>query len=706
MGNAKAKSSNKQSTAKTSSDAEPSARTSSGAKSRSPESKASPRRRPNARAPDDRSKKLTDRKLKKSGKNSATKSSKEAEPDVAESSKVEPPPPEIAEPDETMSAEEIEQARKRYLLKRFWISARGFWGKSGDRIAWIATIGLFLLIVVNVAVQYGINVWNREIFDAIEKRDSATVLWLSAVFFPLAFASVGLGVAEVFARMGIQRRWRAWLADNVLSRWLSNGRYYQLNLVAGDHKNPEYRIAEDLRIATDAPVDFVAGVTSALLSAATFIVVLWTIGGALTISVGGTTLTIPGFLVVAAIAYAAIASTAMAAIGRRFVAISESRNQAEAEYRYVLTRVREHGESIALLGGEAEERDGIDKSLRSVLKQWALLCGQHMRTTVVSHGSRIIAPVIPVLLCAPKFLDGSMTLGQVMQAASAFTIVQSAFGWLVDNYPRLADWNACARRIASLMVSIDALERAETGDDIGRITRGEITGDALLNLNELTVTLGDGTAVVDQAEVVIEPGERLLVAGDSGSGKSTLVRAISGLWPWGSGRIDIHPDRRLFMLPQRPYVPSGTLRRATAYPGAAEDWTAEEIQDVLNKVGLGHLKDKVEEDAPWDQTLSGGEKQRLAFARLFLHNPDIVVLDEATSALDAKGQDKLMELLIKELPKATLVSVAHRDELEAFHSRKIVLARRKGGAKLVRDVDLVPRKGRGRFLDRWRRLAK
>jgi len=701
MGNTKTKSSSKQSTAKTSSDAE-----SSAAKSKSPERRPSQRRRPNARPPNDSSKKPLDRTPKKSGKDSGAKSDKKTEPDVAESAKIDPPPPEIAEPDETMSAEEIEQARKRYLLKRFWISARGFWGKSGHRIAWIATLGLFLMIIVNVAVQYGINVWNREIFDAIEKRDSAAVLWLSAIFFPLAFASVGLGVAEVFARMGIQRRWRAWLTDNVLSRWLSNGRYYQLNLVAGDHKNPEYRIAEDLRIATDAPVDFVAGVTSALLSAATFIAVLWTIGGALTVSLGETSLTIPGFLVVAAIAYAAIASTAMAVIGHRFVAISESRNQAEAEYRYVLTRVREHGESIALLGGEAEERDGIDKSLRRVLKQWALLCGQHMRTTVVSHGSRIIAPVIPVLLCAPKFLDGSMTLGQVMQAASAFTIVQSAFGWLVDNYPRLADWNACARRIASLMVSIDALERAETGDDIGRIARGETSGDAMLNLNELTVTLGDGTAVVDQAEVVIEPGERLLVAGDSGSGKSTLVRAISGLWPWGSGRIEIHPDRRLFMLPQRPYVPSGTLRRATAYPGAAEDWTAEEIEDVLNKVGLAHLKDKIEEEAPWDQTLSGGEKQRLAFARLFLHNPDIVVLDEATSALDAKSQDKMMELLIKELPKATLVSVAHRDELEAFHSRKIVLARRKGGAKLVRDIDLVPRKGKGRFLDRWRRLAK
>jgi vitamin B12/bleomycin/antimicrobial peptide transport system ATP-binding/permease protein len=643
---------------------------------------------------------------RKDSRKSDDKSGKGTDADVAESAKIEPPPPGVAEPDEAISPEEAEQARKRYLLNRFWVTARGFWGKRGDWSAWIASIGLVLLIILHVAAQYGINVWNRNIFDAIEKRDSTTVLWLSAVFFPLAITSVALSVAQVYGRMGIQRRWRAWLTDNVVSRWLSHGRYYQLNLVAGDHKNPEYRIAEDLRIATDAPVDFMAGVTSALLSAATFIAVLWTIGGALTVSLRGTTLTIPGFLVVAAIAYAAVASSAIAVIGRRFAAISEGRNQAEAEYRYVLTRVRENGESIALLGGEDEEREGIDKSLRKVLKQWALLCGQHMRTTIVSQGSSIIAPVVPVLLCAPKFLEGSMSLGQVMQAASAFTIVQSAFGWLVDNYPRLADWNACARRIASLMMSIDELERAETGDDIGRISRGETTGDAMLSLNDLTVTLGDGTAVVDQTEVEIEAGERCLVAGDSGSGKSTLVRAISGLWPWGSGRINVHPDRRLFMLPQRPYVPSGTLRRATAYPGAADDWTAEEIKEVLDKVGLAHLKDKIEEEKTWDQTLSGGEKQRLAFARLFLHNPDIIVLDEATSALDAKSQDQMMELVVTELPSATLVSVAHRAELEAFHSRKIVLERRKGGAKLVRDIDLLPRKTKGRPLDRWLRARR
>jgi putative ATP-binding cassette transporter len=643
-------------------------------------------------------------------KKSATKKTKQKPPIVEvgseEGDHVDAPPPEVVETDPELSPEEAEEARKDYLLTRFWISARGYWGKNGGRLAWAFSIGLMILIVGNVAFQYGINVWNRAIFDAIEKRDSATVLYLTGIFFPLAIGSVLIGVAQVYARMGIQRRWRAWLTSSVLTRWLANGRYYQLNLVGGDHKNPEYRIAEDLRIATDSPVDFAAGVTSAFLSATTFIVVLWTIGGALTVTIAGSTITIPGFLVIAAVLYAAIASGSIMTIGRSFVQVSEDKNQAEAEFRYTLTRVRENGESIALLGGEEEERDGIDKTFTNVLRQWSRLAGQHMRTTLVSQGSSLIAPVVPILLCAPKFLDGSMTLGQVMQAASAFAIVQTAFGWLVDNYPRLADWNACARRIASLMMSLDGLERAERGDGFGRIQRGETKGKTMLSLNDLSVTLDDGTAVVDDTEVAIEPGERLLVAGESGSGKSTLVRAIAGLWPWGGGSVNFHPDRRLFMLPQKPYVPSGTLRRAVAYPGAAEDWTVEEIGEALDKVGLKHLIEKIEEDAPWDQTLSGGEKQRLAFARLFLHNPDIIVLDEATSALDEKSQDKMMALLTKELPKATVVSVAHRAELEAFHSRKIVLERRKGGAKLVSDIDLIPRKGKRRLLSRFLRGRK
>ncbi|MBB3521664.1 ABC transporter ATP-binding protein/permease [Rhizobium sp. BK456] len=610
------------------------------------------------------------------------------------------PPPDVVEPGPELTPEEAEQARKKYLLKRFWISARHYWGRGGDKFAWPCTLGLLALIGINVGFQYGINLWNRGIFDAIERHDAGTVYFLSAVFVPLVLGTVAVVTTQVALRMMIQRRWRSWLTTAVIGRWLANGRYYQLNLIGGDHKNPEARISEDLRIATEAPVDFIAGVISAFLAASTFIVVLWTIGGALTLPIAGFTVTIPGFLVVTAVLYAAITSSSMAFIGRRFVQVSEAKNQTEAEFRYTLTHVRENGESIALLGGEEEERNDLHKTFANVLGQWALLARQHMRTTLVSHGSMLIAPVVPVLLCAPKFLEGSMTLGQVMQAASAFAIVQGAFGWLVDNYPRLADWNACARRIASLMMSLDGLERAEQSDALGRIKRGETEGEAMLSLNDLSVSLDDGTAVVTETRVAIEPGERVLVSGESGSGKSTLVRAIAGLWPWGDGSVNFHADRRLFMLPQRPYIPSGTLRRAVAYPGAADSWTSDEIKAALDKVGLAYLNDKIEEDAPWDQTLSGGEKQRLAFARLLLHTPDIIVLDEATSALDEKSQDKMMQMVIHELPEVTIISVAHRAELEVFHSRKITLERREGGAKLVSDIDLIKRKRKRNLLSR------
>ncbi|MBX3498025.1 MAG: ABC transporter ATP-binding protein/permease [Alphaproteobacteria bacterium] len=591
-----------------------------------------------------------------------------------------------------------ERARRRALTGVFWRRARGFWGGRGYRWAWWLTLALLVVILLTLAAQYGVNRWNRAIFDALEKRDASTVWRMAVLFVPLAVASVTFGVVAVLLRMTMQRRWRAWLNDKVLDGWLANGRYYQLNLVSGEHQNPEYRIAEDLRVATDAPVDFAVGVLSAFLSAITFMVVLWNIGGTMHFEIAGATIAVPGFLVVAAIIYACIASISMLIIGRRFVRVSEDKNQAEAEYRYALTRVRENGESIALLGGEAEERAGLQRHFTKALRRWREICGQHMRTTVVSQGSNLVAAVVPVMLTAPKFLDGSMSLGTVMQATSAFVIVQSAFGWLVDNYPRLADWSAGARRIASLMASLEALEGAEKGDGI--IHHG-VAKDAALRLANVSVTLDDGTMVVEETEVLIAPGERVLFAGESGTGKSTLIRAIAGLWPWGGGTIEVGDGLQLFLLPQRPYVPTGTLRRAVAYPAPAEQWPAEQMTKALEAVGLGYLGQRLEEESPWDQTLSGGEKQRLAFARVLLHRPDIVVLDEATSALDPNSQDALMGLICEQLKEATILSVAHRPELEAFHSRKIVLARREHGARLVADIPLAHKAGRFMLIPGW-----
>jgi putative ATP-binding cassette transporter len=592
--------------------------------------------------------------------------------------------------------------RRRLLLARFWRSARGFWAPPGDRLAWLLTGTILLTVLLYLAASYGMNVWNRAIFDALERRDGGTVLYLSLIYVPLLVASVAVMLLQVYARMTTQRRWRAWQNNHLLDRCLKNGRYYQLNLVSGDHQNPEYRIADDVRVAAESPVEFATGLLTAVLSAITFILVLWTIGGTLTLTIAGATITIPGFLVVAAVIYAVLASGSMVFIGRRFVTVSENKNQAEAEYRYVLTRLRENGESIAVLGGEEEERRAVDGSLTNVLRRWRQICFQTIGTTIVSQTSGYIAPVLPIILCAPKFLNGTMTLGQVMQAASAFTIVQAAFNWLVDNYPRLADWTASARRVASLMVSLDALERAEKGEGVNRIERTEGTA-AALRLSDLSVTLDTGKAVVKDAEVDIMPGERVLVAGESGTGKSTLVRAISGLWPWGEGNVQVASGAKMFLMPQRAYVPVGTLRRAATYPDPADSKGIEEVADALKRVGLKHLIDRLEEEAPWDQTLSGGEKQRLAFARILLHRPDIVVLDEATSALDPDSQDKLMELLTSELEATTIVSVGHRPELEAFHNRKIVLERRRGGARFVTDINLIPRPGRRRLLGRWLR---
>ncbi len=580
-----------------------------------------------------------------------------------------------------LSMAETDRVRRSRLLARFWASALGFWSpQRGGKFAWILSGGLLVLIVLQLAFQYGINLWNRSLFDAVERKDSSAVMQLTIIFFPLVSGALLFGVTQVAVRMRIQRSWRAWLAKVVTDRWLTNGHYYQLNLTKGHHQNPEYRITDDLRVATDAPVDFVAGIISAFLSATTFIIVLWTIGGSISLTVFGTTITIHGFLVVAALVYALCASTATFAIGRSFVTIAEGKNQAEAEYRYALMRVRENAESIALLGGEEEERAGIDRSFGTVIRQWSMLAGQHVRATIVSQGSTLIVPIVPLLLCAPKYLDGSMTLGQMMQAASAFTFVQSAFGWLVDNYPRLADWNANASRIASLVVSLDHLERVEAGAGVNRIERGESADATAVCLDNLSITLDDGTTVLDRSRVSIKTGERVLVEGESGVGKSTLVRAIAGLWPWGSGRVDLSAGQRLFLLPQKPYLPSGTLRRAAAYPSPDNRWSASQIADMLEKVGLGHIKNRIDENEPWDQILSGGEKQRLSFARLILHRPDIVVLDEATSALDIRGQEEVMTLLQTEMAGATIISVAHRAELGVFHDRKLRIERMGGSS--------------------------
>ncbi len=593
-----------------------------------------------------------------------------------------------------------EQQTRQDLVARFWEAALGFWRLHGERTAWLLTALIVAVALLNLFLQYRLNVWHRLMFDALDRRDGAGVVRQTVWFVPLIASLVGVAGVATYFKLTLQRRWRAWLNAHVLDQWLTRGRYYQLNLVPGDHSNPEHRVAEDLRVSVEAPVEFAIGVFSALASAIVFIGVLWSIGGELAVPIGGATLRVPGFLVVAAVIYAALASGAMTMIARGFVAVSERKNQAEADYRYALTRLRENGESIALLGGEGEERAGLDSAFGTVRRRWRELMMQYIRTTIVYQSSNSLAPIIPILLCAPKYVAGTMTLGEIMQAVSAFVTVQTAFSWLVENYPRLADWTASACRLASLLVSLDRLERAEQEETDARIVRTRAE-DNVLRLRNVSVTLDDGSAVVNEADIEIGPGEKVLVVGESGTGKSTLVRAIAGLWPWGTGEIAMRFEG-LVLMPQKPYVPLGTLRRAVSYPLPPDETDDALVRKTVEEVGLGQFAERLDEaDTTWENVLSGGEKQRLAFARVLIQRPDTIVMDEATAALDVSAQEQLMRLLLERLPDATVISVGHRPELEAFHTRKLVLEYRADGARVVKDERL-----RGPFGRSARLLSK
>jgi putative ATP-binding cassette transporter len=343
------------------------------------------------------------------------------------------------------------------LLARFWRSASGFWlGRSAWR-AWLLVALLIATVLLQLLTQYGLNYWNRDFFNAIGRKD-ATGLWVEALrFVPLASASLFLTILSVWGRMTMQRTWREWLSNHLYDYWLENDRYVRLRFMPGDHQSPEFRIAEDARVATDLPIDLVLGLFSAILTAITFIGILWSVGDSLVISLGGITITVPGYLVIAVIIYSMLLSAATLLIARHLTRVMEENKRSEAELRSIGTHLRESGEGTALADGKKDGRHTIGAALKAVIAIWRIYCWQLMRLTLITYTSLLITPIVGLLLCTPKYLQGMMTLGEVVQAAAAFVVVQGAFSWFTDNYARLAEWAASANRVASLLLALDRI---------------------------------------------------------------------------------------------------------------------------------------------------------------------------------------------------------------------------------------------------------
>ena len=360
-----------------------------------------------------------------------------------------------------MSLETYLAPDEKRLISRFWQSATGFWrGRSAWR-AWPLVALLIAIVLLQLLVQYRLNFWNRDFFNAIERKDGAE-LWAQALrFVALAAANVTLAITSVWGRMTMQRKWRAWLSNHLYDYWLENGHYRRLRFMLGDHQTPEYRIAEDARIATDLPIDLALGLLSSLLTAITFIGVLWSVGGSLAVNAFGLVLAIPGYLVFAVVLYSMSVTAAMMLIARRLTRVMQENKRAEAELRATGAHIRESGEGTALPDGKRGARRTIGAALDQVIAQWLALCWQLMRLTLVTQSNLLLAPIVGLLLCMPKYLAGTLTLGQVVQAAAAFAIVQGAFNWITDNYGRLAEWTSSANRVASLLLALDQIDRPE-----------------------------------------------------------------------------------------------------------------------------------------------------------------------------------------------------------------------------------------------------
>lgn len=567
-------------------------------------------------------------------------------------------------------------------VRAFAVVACGYWTAPGYRsVACLLTAALIALVSANVGIALWLNIWNRDFFNALEKRDLDLLFHLLWVLAAIVI-SAGVGVAvQLHVKRRLQINWRTWLSHNTVHRWLQSGRQYQLGLLADDIDNPDGRIAEDIRVSTEFAVEFATTIIQCVLQLVTFLGVLWVLSGDLPVRLFGVEYSIPGYMVWCAIAYALIGSALTYALGRGLIDAGNVRQGREADFRSALTRAREHAEGIALMRGEDDERERMRGSLFHLRAAWNNQTRGQGNLSLLTSSLAYLAPIVPLIVALPRYLAGEIQLGGLMQTAQAFSSVQWALSWLIDNFPKFAEWRASTNRVVHLHVALTNLEASAAAEAGQRITVHPATDDDRLLLRELGVARPDGVMLVADAHVEIVRPERVLIRGQSGSGKSTIMRAVAGVWPWGRGAIHL-PTGKITFMPQKPYFPLGTLRDVLHYPKAPEGVTDDLLKEMLHKVGLDHLRARLDETERWDHILSGGEQQRVAFARTLIHKPDWIFMDEATSALDEAGQENVMTLLIEELPETSVVSIGHRPGLEVFHTRELTLVQGEAGATL------------------------
>ena len=586
----------------------------------------------------------------------------------------------------------------RAFLRDVWRLTKPYYGSDERWSAWCLLGSILALRLMLVGLTVLLNFWNREFFNSLQNKDWSAFVELLFVYrhTPSGFMPGFCGIVTVYIVVAVyftylsqwlQIRWRHWLTVRFLDEWLSDRAYYRISLTT-DHAaigtdNPDQRIAEDIRDFVDNTLSLGVSILANAVSLVSFLGILWALSG--TISLFG--IAVSGYMVWVALGYAILGTWITHLVGRPLAALRFRQQRVEADFRYSLVRVRENMEAIALYSGEAEEKATLGHRFHAVIGNWWAIMQRTKMLNALTAGYTQVAIIFPFIVAAPRYFSGQIPLGGLTQTAGAFGHVQEALSWFVNHYGALAQWHAIVERLTTFDRAVTAA-RAAFGTGLAQ-------SDALngsVRVRDVTVELPNGATLLRCADLDLQPGHSVVISGRSGSGKSTLFRALAGIWPFGHGRIE-RPLERCLFLPQRPYIPLGTLRHVITYPHPSNLYSRDAIACALEDVGLASLIPRLDHDENWPQQLSGGEQQRVALARALLAKPDWLFLDEATASLDPSAESGLYRMLKERLPNTTMASIAHRPSVAAFHERRLVFRREEGQSGELVPGEFVPAVG-------------
>ncbi len=554
----------------------------------------------------------------------------------------------------------------RKFLKDFWHLLREYW-RSEEK--WQAR-GLLAVVVFltlgGVAIAVLLNQWYNTFYNALQAYDHEQFWPLIGRFLVLAFIHIALAVYAIYLRQMLQIKWRTWMTKQYLSRWMNSQVYYKMQILGDDTDNPDQRIAEDINQFVSLTLQLSLGFLKQAVMLVVFVMILWNLSGELTVPVGSYEFTVSGYMVWLSLLYAIVGTWLTHKVGRKLIWLNYDQQRYEADFRFSMMRVRENSESIAFYRGEMPEQSGFSERFAQVVQNyWALMRREKTLTWFTTSYSQL-AIIMPLLLAAPRYFSGSIQLGGLMQISSAFGNVQDAMSFFVNSYTSLAQWTAVVKRLTGFTEHMTRVDAVKSQADIS-------SGCEDLGIEGLNLVLPGGEVLLEQLTLKFSPGERILITGESGAGKSTLLRSLAGIWPFANGRLQLPEPQDCLFLPQRPYLPLGSLRRALLYPKTAASVSEGEIREILQLCQLDKFDSRLDEMADWSRILSLGEQQRLAFARILLVKPQWIFMDEASSALDEPMEKYLYELLQARLPKSSIISIGHRSTLLAQHERQLRL---------------------------------